>query len=118
VSDRQSLAVALLVWAAVGQAAPPDAAMPRMTIVEGKDVDGTLYKKVGLPSRQYCWDACLKEDKCSGVRWGVVGADEAGLCLLLTGPLSLKALTPRQTDDGKAIHVTVARKVSAQYGGP
>jgi hypothetical protein len=117
VSDRQWLAAALLVWTLTGvaHAAPPDASSPRMTVIQGKDVSGTLYKKLGLPGRQYCWDACLKDDRCSGVRWGVIAGGEAGLCLLLTGPLSLKAAIQPQTEDGKAIRVTVARK---DLGGP
>ena len=82
----------------------------RMTVVAGKDVSGTVYKKLGLPSRKYCWDTCLKEDRCSGVRWGVVAGDEAGLCILMTGPLSFKDLVEPKTDDGKPIHVTGARK--------
>ena len=92
-------------------------AAARMTVVVGKDVSGTVYKKLGLPSRQYCWDTCLKEDRCSGVRWGVVAADEAGLCILLTGPLSFKDLVEPKTDDGKPIHVTAARKDTAAGPG-
>jgi hypothetical protein len=83
-----------------------------MTVVVGKDVSGTIYKKLGLPERQYCWDTCLKEDRCSGVRWGVVAGDSAGLCLLMTGPLSIKDLVEPKTADGKPIHVTGARKES------
>jgi hypothetical protein len=63
-----------------------------------------------LPSRQYCWDACLKEDRCSGVRWGVIEGDTAGLCLMLTGALTEKAPVVPKTEDGKPIHVTGARK--------
>jgi len=92
------------------QAATPPEKLPRMTVIQGKDVSGTVYKKLGLPDRQYCWDACLKEDKCSGVRWGVVDGDTAGLCLLLTGPLSYKERVEPRTQDGKPIHVTGARK--------
>lgn len=81
-----------------------------MTVVVGKDVSGTTYKKLGFPNRQYCWDTCLKEERCSGVRWGVVAGDTAGLCLLMTGPLEFKDLVEPKTEDGKAIHVTAARK--------
>jgi len=88
-----------------------------MTVIQGKDVSGTVYKKLGLPERQYCWDACLKEDKCSGVRWGVVEGDTAGLCLLLTGPLSFKERVEPKTQDGKPIHVTGARKDVDTTGG-
>jgi hypothetical protein len=86
-------------------------------VVVGKDVSGTVYKKLGLPSRQYCWDTCLKEDRCSGVRWGVVADDTAGMCLLITGPLSLKDPVQPKTDDGKPIHVTGARKDPVTPGG-
>ncbi len=34
----------------------------------------------------------------------------AGLCLLMTGPLSFKDLAEPKTEDGKSIHVTGARK--------
>jgi hypothetical protein len=81
-----------------------------MTPVSGKDVSGAIFKKLGLPNRQYCWDACLKEARCSGVRWGVVAKDTAGVCVLLTGPLTFKDLLELRTEDGAAIHVTVALK--------
>jgi hypothetical protein len=119
VSDRQSLLAVLLLWAClpVTNAAVAPAPAPQMTVVVGKDVSGTIYKKLGLPSRQYCWDTCLKEDRCSGVRWGVVAGDTAGLCILLTGPLSFKDLVEPKTDDGKPIHVTAARKDLATGSG-
>jgi hypothetical protein len=91
--------------------------LPHMTVVENKDVNGTVYKKLGLPQRQYCWDVCLKEDRCSGVRWGVIEGDTAGLCLLLTGPVTLKPLAVPRTEDGKAIRVTSARKELSAGGG-
>ena len=89
----------------------------RMSVIVAKDVNASVFKKIGLPNRQYCWDACLKEERCSGVRWGVVDGDTAGLCVLLTGPLSLKELVEPKTDDGKTIHVTVARKESETRSG-
>ena len=109
----------LLLWAAVplANADTVPATPARMTVVVGKDVSGTVYKKLGLPSRQYCWDTCLKEDRCSGVRWGVVAGDEAGLCILMTGPLSFKDLVEPKTDDGKPIHVTAARKDTGTGAG-
>jgi hypothetical protein len=92
--------------------APAPSPSPRMITVPGKDVNGTIYKKLGLPDRHYCWDMCLKEEHCSGVRWGsVAGGGTAGLCLFMTGPLTFKDLVDEpRTEDGKAIHVTVARK--------
>ena len=92
-------------------------AIERMTVIVSKDASATVLRKIGLPSRQYCWDACLKEERCSGVRWGVVEKDAAGMCVLLTGPLSLKELVEPKTDDGKTIHVTVARKESEMRRG-
>jgi hypothetical protein len=118
-SDRHHPLVMLLLLAVVPLASADTvpATPARMTVVVGKDVSGTVYKKLGLPSRQYCWDTCLKEDRCSGVRWGVVADDTAGMCLLMTGPLSLKDPVEPKTDDGKPIHVTVARKDPATPGG-
>ena len=120
-SGRKSVSAVLLLWGACAAATPLAAAQQagtaRMTVVVGKDVSGTIYKKLGLPERQYCWDTCLKEDRCSGVRWGVVAGDSAGLCLLMTGPLSIKDLVEPKTSDGKPIHVTVARKESNTGAG-
>jgi hypothetical protein len=119
VSGCQSLLTVLLfcIAAACANADSPAAKPARMTVVVGKDVSGTIYKKLGLPDRQYCWDACLKEERCSGVRWGVVDRDTAGLCILLTGPLSFKDLVEPRTDDGKPILVTGARKDADTGGG-
>jgi hypothetical protein len=124
VSDRpvsyslSRLAVLLLcAYGPVANADTAPTAPARMTVVVGKDVSGTIYKKLGLPSRQYCWDTCLKEDRCSGVRWGVVAGDEAGLCIFMTGPLAFKDLVEPKTDDGKPIHVTGARKDTATGAG-
>jgi hypothetical protein len=124
VSDRpvsySPARLAVLLLCACGPVANADTAptaAARMTVVVGKDVGGTIYKKLGLPNRQYCWDMCLKEDRCSGVRWGVVAGDEAGMCILITGPLSLKDLVEPKTDDGKPIHVTGARKDTVTGAG-
>jgi hypothetical protein len=92
------------------RAAPPERPEARMVVLQGKDVSGTIHKKLGLPSQSYCWDACIKDPQCTGVRWGVIEGDVAGLCVLLQGELTVKAPSARQTDDGKAIHVTAARK--------
>src|SRR6185312_8549944 len=85
-SFKQLLSAAILLpfcELAVHAAAP----VATMIVLENKDVSGTVYKKLGLPERKYCWDACVREERCSGVRWGVIEGDEAGLCLLITGPL-------------------------------
>jgi hypothetical protein len=105
-------AMLLLSSPVLPQASLADAA-PHMTVVEKQDISGTVYKKLGLPERRYCWDACLKEDLCTGVRWGVIQGDTAGLCLLLKGTLTLKPLVTPKTEDGKPIRVISARKDAA-----
>ncbi|HXR94187.1 MAG TPA: hypothetical protein VN750_28290 [Steroidobacteraceae bacterium] len=90
--------------------APAEDQRFRMVVIQGKDVSGRVYKKLGLPSLQYCWDSCVKEQQCTGARWGVIQGDVAGLCLLLSGELSVKDLVKPKTDDGKAIHVIAGRK--------
>ena len=103
--------VILLAAAAVARAEPPATVKTaRMTIIVGKDVSGNILKKLGLPNRQYCWDACLKDDRCTGVRWGVVDKDTAGMCMLISGDLAFKGREELKTDDGKPIHVVAARK--------
>jgi hypothetical protein len=105
------LLLTLLTPGAVALAQPPAARMTaRMAIIVGKDVSGTIYKKLGLPNRQYCWDSCLKDDRCAGVRWGVVDKDTAGMCVLLSGDLAFKNGVALKTEDGKPIHVVAARK--------
>ncbi len=104
--DRSVLLIALLTAAAATPAQPP----VRMTVIVGKDVSGSIYKKLGLPSRQYCWDSCLKDEHCTGVRWGVVDKDTAGVCVLISGDLAFKDRVELKTEDGKAIHVIAARK--------
>lgn len=91
----------------------------RMVVIQGKDVSGRIYKKLGLPSLQYCWDSCVREEQCTGARWGVIQGDLAGLCLLLSGELSVKDLVRPKTEDGKAIQVIAGRKqpLAAKDGG-
>ena len=114
VSDRfpvLTLLLAGLLTAAVTRAAPPELhPPPRMTLIVGKDVSGSIYKKLGLPSRQVCWDSCLQDSHCGGARWGAVDRDTAGMCVLMSGDLTLKDLVELKTEDGKPIHVVVARK--------
>ena len=107
------LLLTLLPPGAVAQ--PPAAGMTarmtaRMTVIVGKDVSGNIYKKLGLPNRQYCWESCLKDDRCTGVRWGVVDKDTAGMCVLISGDLAFKDGVKLKTEDGKPIHVVAARK--------
>jgi hypothetical protein len=90
--------------------APAQQVRFKMVLIPGKDVSGRIYKKLGLPSLQYCWDACVREAQCTGARWGVIQGDVAGLCLLLSGELSVKESVRPRTEDGKAIQVTAGRK--------
>jgi hypothetical protein len=121
VSPLKTLSTALLLAAVPSLlslgAAPPERPEARMVVLTGKDVSGTIYKKLGLPSQSYCWDACIKDQQCTGVRWGVIEGDVAGLCVLLRGELTTKAPGAPQTEDGKAIHVTAARKQPAGAPG-
>ena len=105
-----SLLILSALCAPATHAAAPPGQVPTMTVLENKDLSGKVYKKLGLPERQYCWDACLQEERCTGVRWGVIEREKAGLCLLMTGPLTLKEPVVPRTGDGKRIHVTSARK--------
>ena len=81
-----------------------------MVVIQGKDVSGRIYKKLGLPSLKYCWDTCIGEAQCTGARWGAIQGDVAGLCLLLSGELSVKETVRPTTEDGKAIQVIAGRK--------
>lgn len=100
------------VWLAIpaAYAAPPEKPAARMVIIEGKDVSGFIYKRLGLPNREYCWSQCLQEERCSGTRWGAIEGDTAGQCVLISGPLTLSELPHLQTEDGKTIKVVASRK--------
>jgi len=98
------------------QAQSPADTVPHMEVVKGNDISGKIYKKLGLPNLQYCWDTCLKEDRCTGARWGVIEGDEAGMCLLMSGELALKATVKPRTDDGKRIRVVAGRKHAGANG--
>jgi hypothetical protein len=119
VAGRTFAAVVLSLtgYGAAPAAAPPAGKPAQMIVVKGKDVSGSVYKKLGLPNQQYCWDACLNEARCSGVRWGVIEGDTAGLCLLISGPLAFKEPSAAKTEDGKKIRVTASRKQLDAGGG-
>jgi len=59
-SGRKSVSAVLLLWGACAAVTPLATAQqtgaPRMTVVVGKGVSGTIYKKLGLPERRYCWE--------------------------------------------------------------
>jgi hypothetical protein len=82
----------------------------KMVIVSGKDVSGEVFKRLGLPSQEYCWQQCLEEKRCTGTRWGVVSGSTAGQCQLITGKLTFRPPAPIKTEDGTRIDVTVSRK--------
>jgi hypothetical protein len=88
------------------------AADAQMAIVPGKDVKGEVFKRLGLPNQMYCWEQCLEDARCTGVRWATIGASTAGQCQLLSGPLSV--IEPREikTEDGQQIRVIVSRRVA------
>jgi PAN domain-containing protein len=90
--------------------APAMAADAQMVVVPGKDVRGEVFKRLGLPNQTYCWEQCLEEARCTGVRWAVIGASAAGQCQLISGPLTF--IEPREikTEDGQQIRVTVSRR--------
>ena len=83
---------------------------PKMVPVEGKDVTGQVFKRLGLPSQDYCWQQCVAEAKCTGTRWGVVSGSTAGQCQLLSGELTFHALANLKTEDGSRIVVKASRK--------
>ncbi len=96
-----------------GQVIAQDGAT-QMVLVKGQDLDGKVFKRLGLPDRDYCWKQCLSEERCAGVRWGVLAGDTAGQCQLMTGELTLRDLRELKTQDGKTILVTAARKESSR----
>jgi hypothetical protein len=106
-----SLTLASVLCLAAGMPAA-HAGDARMAVVKGKDVSGSVFKKIGLPSQDYCWTECVQQERCTGARWGVVAGDTAGLCMLISGDLTLKPFEDLKTYDGKKIVVTAARKVA------
>ena len=92
--------------------APALAADAQMVLVPGKDLKGDVFKRLGLPNQTSCWEQCLEEARCTGVRWAVIAtASPAGQCQLLSGRLSVIAPHEIKTEDGQQIRVTVARRV-------
>jgi hypothetical protein len=108
IKTNSMLAAALLLTAATGLVAGDSGA--RMVVVENKDVSGTVFKRLGLPNRDYCWEQCMNEARCTGARWGAIEGVTPGQCQLMSGELTLGALPKLKTEDGKKITVTVGRK--------
>ena len=84
-----------------------------MEILEGKDVTGEVFKRLGLPNQDYCWEQCLKEERCKATRWGFIEGATAGQCQFMTGQLTLTDPKPLTTGDGQKIIVIVSRKMSS-----
>jgi hypothetical protein len=89
----------------------------RMVIVKGKDVTGQVFKRLGLPNQDYCWQQCVQDERCTGTRWGVVAGSEAGQCQLMSGELTFGPPHDIRTQDGKRIEVSASRKESGERKG-
>jgi hypothetical protein len=82
----------------------------QMVIIPGKDMKGTVFKRLGLPNQTYCWEQCLEDARCTGARWGVIAGSTAGQCQLMTGPLTFIEPHEIKTEDGQQIRVIASRK--------
>jgi hypothetical protein len=82
----------------------------QMVVVPGKDVSGTILKRLGLPDQTYCWKACMEEASCTGTRWGTIAGSNAGQCQLMSGALTLIEPHEVKTEDGQQIRVVASRK--------
>jgi hypothetical protein len=89
-----------------------------MTIVENQDVSGQVFKRLGLPNQDYCWEQCLQEERCVATRWGVIAGATAGQCQLLSGELTFGEPREIKTGDGQRIVVTVSRKEASASKEP
>jgi hypothetical protein len=92
--------------------APAFAGDARMVVVPGKDVKGEVIKRLGLPNQKYCWEQCLEEARCTGVRWAEIAGSTAGQCQLIGGPLSFIEPHEIKTEDGQRIRVTASKRVA------
>ncbi len=109
---RLIIALAACVSCMLAFAADP----AHMEIIEGKDVSGEVFKRLGLPNRDYCWEQCLKEERCVATRWGFIEGATAGQCQFLTGTLSFTDPKTISTSDGQKILVIASRKVISASG--
>lgn len=91
----------------VGSAIAGDA---QMVVVPGKDVQGQVVKRLGLPNQEYCWEQCMDESRCTGARWGFIAETVAGQCQLLSGTLTFIAPHEIKTEDGQQIRIVASRK--------
>jgi hypothetical protein len=82
----------------------------RMEILQGQDVSGKVFKRLGLPNQDYCYQQCIAEDRCKAVRWGFIEGATAGQCQLLTDELTFGEPRELKTEDGQRIVVVVSLK--------
>ena len=87
-----------------------------MEIIQDKDVSGEVFKRLGLPNRDYCWEQCLKEARCVATRWGFIEGATAGQCQFLTGSITFSDPKVITTSDGQKIVVIASRKVARAAG--
>lgn len=83
----------------------------RMEVLKEQDVSGKVFKRLGLPNQDYCYQQCLQEDRCKAVRWGFIEGATAGQCQLITDELKFSAPREIKTEDGQRIVVVVSLKV-------
>lgn len=105
---RHGLVAVLLAALAVSSLAQAQDA--RMVVLKDRDITGHVFKRLGLPNQDYCWQQCLQESRCTGVRWGVIAGATAGQCQLLSGELTYSEPKAITTGDGQEIVVTASRK--------
>jgi hypothetical protein len=82
----------------------------QMAAVRNKDISGQVFKRLGLPNQDYCWQQCLQDARCTGARWGVLEGSTAGQCQLMSGELKFVEPHDLKTSDGQRIVVTASRK--------
>jgi hypothetical protein len=82
----------------------------RMVVLHKQDISGHVFKRLGLPNQDYCWQQCLQEARCTGTRWGVIAGATAGQCQLFSGELTYGEPRELATGDGQQIVVTASRK--------
>lgn len=107
---NQKLVIPSLLLYGLCTAALAKAAEPHMVILKDQDISGEVFKRLGLPNQDYCWEQCLKEERCTGTRWGVISGATAGQCQLFTGDLTLGEPRELKTGDGQKIVVTASKK--------
>lgn len=83
----------------------------RMAVVEAHDIAGKVFKRLGLPNQDYCWQQCLNDERCVATRWGVIADATAGQCQLFEGEIRSIDKRDLTTSDGLRIIVVASKKV-------